>query len=315
MSQPLADPAGPSPSPPVTWHRPVFIGGTGRSGTWALGRLLRAAPRRQTIMTELRFHAEPAGLAGLIRGTVTAEKFLRDLRRHWYARHGGTGAPKGLQVVIDPPEYERAVDRFATALDAGRPLEPAAATLVLDLVGPYLAARDAELWAETTPFNAASADALVRVFPEARFLHSVRDGRDVAASVASMAWGPDDIESALAWWEARLRLADAGISGCPASTTHLVRLEELVITDRERQFARLVAFLAPDDEDHDAWRAHFDRRMTPDAAHVGRWRAELPRRRTRRLDRAYRHAYRRLAADGVTSLPIDPDTADELARR
>lgn len=297
---------------PVTWRRPVFVGGTGRSGTWALGRLLASAPDWVTVHTELRFHADPVGLAGMLRSQVPSEKFLRDLRRRWYARNGGSGSPKGLQVVVDEAAFDRAVDAFDARLTDGQPAAGAAARFLVEVLAPYLREREARHWVETTPYNAAAADALAEAFPSAKFIHSVRDGRDVAASVVSMPWGPDSLEDAVTWWEERLRVADAGFTRCPAHLRHLVRLEDLVIRDREASFAALVEFLQPEDVHRRAWERHFTQRMTSSAANVGRWREHLGRRASARFQRTYRNAYRRLAREGVTCLPLDPDTVDEL---
>lgn len=39
-----------------------------------------------------------------------------------------------------------------------------------------------------------------RHFPDAKFIHIVRDGRGVAASVLPLDWGPNTVERAARWW-------------------------------------------------------------------------------------------------------------------
>ena len=298
---------------PAGWRRPVFIGGTGRSGTWALGRLLGTAPGWRTIRTELRFHADPRGIAGYLRGEVPEAKLLHDLAERWYRRTGGGGRPKGLQILAEEAAYLTAVEAFGARLADGQAPAEAVADLLLDVLAPHLTDGGVQRWAETTPNNVAAAGALAAAFPAARFVHAVRDGRDVAASVASMTWGPDTLDEALTWWEKRLRRADAGYTACPHDARVVVRLEELVLLDRDAQLARLAAFLEATDDEGAAWEQYFTHNMTKDALHVARWRGQLDRRAARRFDRAYRRAYRRLERDGVTSLPLDPDTVDTLA--
>lgn len=300
---------------PATWRRPVFVGGTGRSGTWALGRLFSAPPAWKTVATELRFHAVKGGMAHLLRGELPVERFVRNLRQHWYRQTGASGRAKGLQVVVDEDPYEAAVDAFAADLDAGLPVEAACQSLFLRVLHPYLRRQEVTHWAETTPDNAAAAAELVRVFPRGRFVHAIRDGRDAAASVISMPWGPDTPDEALAWWERRVRAADRGLAACPPGQRHVVRLEQLVATDRDATFATLLDFLAPDDEERRVLRRYFDEHLTADRANVGRWRQQLDRRDARRFDRTYRRIVRRLAADGLASVPLDPDAVDELAGR
>jgi hypothetical protein len=70
-----------NPPPP-----PIFIGGTGRSGTTILGRLLGAHPDYETIPVEARFHSSPDGLPGVLGGSVTPEEFVHRVVEQWYYR-------------------------------------------------------------------------------------------------------------------------------------------------------------------------------------------------------------------------------------
>ena len=51
-------------------------------------------------------------------------------------------------------------------------------------------------WVDHTPLNLRHAVALFRLFPDARMLHLVRDGRAVAASVLPLDWGATDADTA-----------------------------------------------------------------------------------------------------------------------
>ena len=51
------------------------------------------------------------------------------------------------------------------------------------------------------------------LIPEARFVHIIRDGRDVALSIINLWWGPNSVEESANWWvsgiqEARSQVAD-----------------------------------------------------------------------------------------------------------
>jgi hypothetical protein len=114
---------------------PVFIGGTGRSGTWVLGRMFAQHPRFAYIHTELRFHATPPGFAGVLAGELTPDEFAEHVHRRWFRPSGGKGTAKGLQLIIGNRELrgilrdfrERAVDDVPGALGQ----------LMLDVTGPY----------------------------------------------------------------------------------------------------------------------------------------------------------------------------------
>ena len=43
--------------------------------------------------------------------------------------------------------------------------------------------------------------------PEARFIHIVRDGRDVALSMRGQWWGPQSVAQTALWWSQRIRAA------------------------------------------------------------------------------------------------------------
>src|SRR5699024_12788194 len=90
--------------------------------------------------------------------------------------------------------------------------------------------------------NANRAAALCRMFPDDRLVHVVRDGRDVAASVARRSWGPNDILSALTWWGNQVRAIDRSMRQADQQRVRTVRLEALVVGQREQQYAELLEF-------------------------------------------------------------------------
>jgi hypothetical protein len=288
---------------------PIFIGGTGRSGTWVVGRLLKNHPMVTTVHTELRFHASGGGFARLLDGEVAPDDFAREILDRWFRIAGPTGKAKGLQLVVGSAELRRALATFrrAAATDVPRALQG----LMDDIMDPYARGRGASTWVETTPDNAAAAAALTTVFPDGRVIHMVRDGRDTAASVASMGWGPDTIEEGLEWWARRVRLANRGMANADPRRAMTVRLEELIHVDRDGTFERLIGFLQIQDDE--PLRSYFDSEMDAARGHVGRWRGQVSDRQRDRIDQRYRELYAELEEEGLSGLPISPDVADSLS--
>jgi hypothetical protein len=63
-------------------------------------------------------------------------------------------------------------------------------------------------WGDKTPPYILAMTGIQAVLPEARFIHIIRDGRDVAVSLKKMWWGPkDDIVDQAANWMSRIHLA------------------------------------------------------------------------------------------------------------
>ena len=288
---------------------PIFVGGTGRSGTWIVGRMLARHPDIITIRTELRFHSTDGGYRDVLDRRETVETFAERLATRWATLQGPTGAPKGLRMLATNREISRAERHLLET--AGNDLPWALCTHMRMLVDPYVLGRGAFNWVETTPDNAEAADCLHLVFPESRVVHMVRDGRDVAASVVSMPWGPETLLEALDWWAERVHAAEAAARAADPARLRVVRMERLVHLARDEEFDGLMSFLSI--RDRRRCRSYFEGNVDPAKGHVGRWRSDTPADETARIDRRYRELYDAMAAEGVSCLPITPDEADAIS--
>ena len=91
----------------------------------------------------------------------------------------------------------------------GRPDGPRGYRAALE--APFLAY--AELhgkprWADKTPYYVGEIDQVKRVFPEARIVNLVRDGRDVALSLLGVPFGPGNVWAAARQWRAAVDAGD-----------------------------------------------------------------------------------------------------------
>ena len=96
--------------------------------------------------------------------------------------------------------------------------DPVAASraLFFDLLAPSAADAGKPALVEMSCFTIASAPGLARIFPEARFVHAVRDGRDSGSSKAAKRQKehhPTGVADGIDWWLGRLRLAEEGVRG------------------------------------------------------------------------------------------------------
>ena len=114
---------------------------------------------------------------------------------------------------------------------------------------------------------------LQQLFPEALFINMVRDGRDVASSVAKERWGPNTPEDALPWWEKRIFYGYRSLQKVPADKQLTIRLEDLVVNQREESYQAILNFLGL--ENHITLRNYFDTELTPEKMNSGRWKKEV----------------------------------------
>src|SRR5688572_30704676 len=97
--------------PPVT-----FVGGTGRSGTHIVARLLTSHGKLHGIPVECRFHVDEDGFPGLLAGTTTKDAFLKRLRGFWW-KGFQTNRMRGMYKFVPRDRFEDAVEAFESAFD------------------------------------------------------------------------------------------------------------------------------------------------------------------------------------------------------
>jgi hypothetical protein len=266
---------------------PIFVGGTGRSGTTILGRLLGKQRDYTVIPVEARFHCSPDGLPGVLDGTLTPQDFARRVDELWWVAK--------LAEFVERDAFDAALARFLElapedALAAGR-------GLMEDLFGGYARSRDRGGWVEMTPINAVwGAPYLARLFPELRFLNVIRDGRDVASSLIAVGWQAD-VREALRWWEERMRRGHEQCQSLAPGALLTVRFERLLRDDRDGCLQELHNFMGWDEDPR--VRGFFTRRMPPEEAHIGRWKTHFHGREREFVATEYAAILERLQDAGV----------------
>jgi hypothetical protein len=202
-------------------------------------------------------------------GAVDAERLAGDVMRTRTWRAWGAGETDTLERV-------RALERptFADAMDA--------------VYTAYAESRGKGRWGDKTPRYVLDIPLLAALFPGSRFVHIVRDGRDVAMSLRTVRFGPKDPMGAAGFWERRVRAGmRAGAALGPVRYAE-VRYERLV-AEPEIELRRLCGFL---DLPWDAVMLDYHRRVdealpadrrgqhrhegSPPTAGLRDWRREMP---------------------------------------
>jgi hypothetical protein len=286
----------------------VFVGGTGRSGTHVLSQLISRHNRYALVPVEVRFHTDADGFPGLLTGDVTPEAFVKRMRGFWWKGFQTNGLRvrrRGMFRFVDRERFDAALAAFEAA--HGDDLVAACRRLFYDLLWFRVEEDDrAVALVEQSTDTVARADVLTRIFPEARFVHVVRDGRDASASRVAQTRGlvrPRTRVQGIEWWEERIRAIERGADAVPGGAMLTVSLDELVRMQRARLALRpLFRFLgAPATK---RTRRYFSNKMTSEGANKERWREGVSAAKAATLERLYLEAVERLEADGARCAPL-----------
>jgi hypothetical protein len=134
---------------------------------------------------------------------------------------------------------EESVLRRVRALD-GRPTFAAA---IEALYMGYADEHGKRRWGDKTPQYVRSIPQLSEIFEGSRFVHMIRDGRDVALSYLSLPWGPPTLLRAARVWSGDVGAGRSAGAELGPARYHEVRYEELVDAP-EPTVRRICSFLA-----------------------------------------------------------------------
>ena len=161
-------------------------------------------------------------------------------------RAGGLDDPERAarlahQVWTHPRVRAWGLEGEAPAVPAGLSHDEAYRFAVSAPFEAYAAAQGKSHWGDKTPLYLRFVDELHAIWPEARFVVLVRDGRDVALSVKRVPFGANNAWAAAQTWAHGIRLGQAAERNYP-DLVLTVRYEDLV-AEPGPQVARLCEFL------------------------------------------------------------------------
>ena len=282
---------------------PVFVGGTGRSGTTVMGDLLGKHPDvRTSTPIEIKFLSNRSGLLDVVFGRDDAMKgkkesvsilhyrtyrkrklrekekladilaeFEDQVWNKWWDIDAPPPHGRGLTSGISRPNLEKLMSSLRRDLKINRIW--AARRFMKRFIALQDEAGSEKYWVETTPMNIPTADKLLKLFPNALFITMVRDPRDVIASLLTKNWGPTTPMEGLTWIEKRLTDGHNALKEVPLKQKITIALEDLAISKREETYRKLSNFLKI--ADSPAMRKFFEEELTPANATSGRWKQEI----------------------------------------
>jgi hypothetical protein len=236
---------------------PVFVCGVGRSGTTLMTDLLGTHPALSPLYETEVVTQVAWKLYDWKADVMEVDASIRRIVQQWAKQlpmiPGEKAAYESFEhgphyVNLDSREMDAITDTFLAAMRRGEcnnPLQAFRDLFITPMFSKHLEKMDGSksIIVNKTPSYANIIDMLGYLFPDAKFIHMVRDGRGVATSVLPLTWshGPPTLDSAATWWEARLLNVTRWGLKHPDRIVH-VRFEDLV-TDPEKELMRVFDFL------------------------------------------------------------------------
>jgi len=251
-------------------NAPFFLVGSGRSGSTLL-RIMLSSHRRITIPPETWYI-----LPLVERLPLTSHLVEPEIR-------------SAVEVMTSHYRWpDMGMDRGTLEARVARLRSPRLRD-VLDIVYAYHAEMEGKpRWGDKTPSYVRILPQLSELYPEAKFIHLIRDGRDVVRSFRSTGWHGPRLHASTDEWKEAIRCAVSYRSSALAPRIMEVRYEDLVL-HTEPTLRALCTFLAeefdpamlrhepgaiekvPARERH----AHGKLARKPEPSDVFRWRNEM----------------------------------------
>ncbi|MBB6399982.1 LPS sulfotransferase NodH [Actinomadura coerulea] len=206
--------------------RPIFVLGCPRSGTTLLQQMLHSH-RHIAFPSETRFvHVS------------------YDIRH----RFGDLERPENRRALAEWITGGEGTKFGALRLDAAAVAEeivqgpPTLGSALAAVFRAYARRHGKRRWGDKRPSYFRRVPMLRRMFPDAQFVHLVRDGRDAVSSLTRMPWFDGDIHAAALTWREAVDTGARLRARLGPDTFYEFRYEDLV-ADPEDALTRLCAFL------------------------------------------------------------------------
>ena len=160
--------------------QPIFIGGCPRSGTTMLGSMIGSMP--SCIVTPESIFKQHCLTKLDQLGSISNAEFLKI-------------------ITLEMPFWNLQLDNKIFPQIITNENVISSINIVIQQYADSKSKKNVKYWIDHTPPNIISSLLLGKYYPEAKFIHLVRDPRAVANSAIPRAWGPNSPKQFTNWWK------------------------------------------------------------------------------------------------------------------
>jgi hypothetical protein len=207
--------------------RPIFVAGCDRSGTTLLRAMLTAHPH----------------IAIPYEGAQFKHVLPRDVSRRWRRVWTRADAEDVVESFLAQPKvqfWNLTQDAVLRELGDGDSLR--FADILAAAFRAYARREGKPRWGDKTTKNTFDLERIARAFPDAQFVHIVRDGRDVYLSQLQVPWKSRGLDDAARWWSRWVWAAGVPGERLGVERYYVLRYEDLLASPDE-ELQKLCAFL------------------------------------------------------------------------
>lgn len=174
---------------------PIIIGGCGSSGTTLLQHLLNTheniycGPEMRLFNKKLLYAMEPEEFRVRLDGFLSRGVATSTLRNsHLLGCSTYSRSMKDLTFLNNSQRFGLSSEKIHGMLDNNDDFK----SFVFKVRDSILSTSSKTIWVEKTPSNCYCIQEFLSLFPEGKYIHVIRDGRDVALSLVSRGAQPEN---------------------------------------------------------------------------------------------------------------------------
>ncbi|MCD6298164.1 MAG: sulfotransferase [Deltaproteobacteria bacterium] len=205
-------------------HPPIFVIGVDRSGTTLLSLMLDSHSRIAIPYEShffLKYYKNRTKLVGDLTNPETRLAVVTRILQEPYVR-----------------KWDQKLSPEEIPLKRCNSLEE----MINEIYLAYAKHFGKDIWGDKTPEYIKDIHILNKMFPSCKFVHIIRDGRDVALSIVDKWWGASDFMTAIRYWAYTVSCARKMLEMLPDDRYIELTFEDLV-HDPEKQLSRIMEFL------------------------------------------------------------------------